>query len=69
MKTQSPAIYGAAGESVKVPPDTINAEQRQANSKARARYPNAPLSPSQANGQAGKMKVRALTPGTTPEGS
>lgn len=68
MKLSSPAVYGASG-SVKVPPETINAEQKQANGKARARYPHSPLGISQANGQAGKAKVRAMTPGTTPAGS
>lgn len=37
--------------------------------KAKARYPHAPLTPGQSNGQAGKAKVHALTPGTTPTGS
>lgn len=62
MKLTSPSIYGASG-SVKVPPETIQAENKQASGKAKARYPHAPLSPSTSNGQAGKMKTRAYTPG------
>lgn len=37
--------------------------------KFKARYPHPPLGVSQANGQAGKAKVHAMTPGTTPTGS
>jgi hypothetical protein len=66
MKTSNP--YGANYQ-VKVPPETIQAEQSQANSKAKARYPHTPLSPSTKNNEAGKMKTRALTPGTSPAGS
>lgn len=40
-----------------------------AGGKAKARYPHAPLGPGQNNGQAGKAKVHALTPGTSPSGS
>ncbi len=62
MKLTSPAVYGAMG-TVKVPPETINSEMSQANGKAKARYPHAPLGISQKNGQAGKMKGGAYTPG------
>lgn len=68
MKLTAPAIYGSGG-SVKVPPETIQAENAQASKKAKARYPHAPLSPSTQNGSAGKAKVRAYTPGTSPAGS
>lgn len=66
MKTSNP--YGADYE-VKVPPKTIQDEMAQAGGKAKARYPHKPLGPGQSNGQQGKMKIRALTPGTTPTGS
>lgn len=66
MKTSNP--YGA-NNTVRVPPETISAERSQAGSKAKARYPHKPLGPSQANGEAGKMKRPAYTPGTTPAGS
>lgn len=66
MKTSNP--YGA-NYNVKVPPETISSEMSQAGSKAKARYPHAPLSPSQKNGEAGKMKRAAYTPGTSPAGS
>lgn len=66
MKTSNP--YGA-NYTVKSPPDTITNEQRLASSKAKARYPHTPLGISQANGQSGKMKRPAMTPGTTPTGS
>ncbi len=66
MKTKNP--YGANYQ-VKVPPETIQSEMSQAGSKAKARYPHTPLSPSQENGQSGKMKRPAYTPGTSPAGS
>lgn len=66
MKTSNP--YGA-NDTVKVPPETIQAEMRQAGGKAQARYPSKPLGTSQKNGEMGKCKTRALTPGTTPTGS
>jgi len=66
MKTSNP--YGAS-DSVKVPPETIQAEMRQASGKATARYPSQPLGISQKNGESGKCKTRALTPGTSPTGS
>lgn len=66
MKTKNP--YGANYQ-VKVPPETIQSEMSQASGKAVARYPHTPLSPSQSNGQQGKAKVHAMTPGTSPAGS
>lgn len=60
MKVTNP--YGA-NDSFKTPPETVNAEQRQANSKAKARFPHKPMGVSQANGTAGKAKTRAYTPG------
>lgn len=65
MKTSNP--YGA-DYPVKVPPDTIQAEQAQAKGKAKARYPHKPLGVNQTNGEAGKMKRPAYTPGG-PSGS
>ncbi len=66
MKTSNP--YGA-NDTVKVPPETIQSEMKMAGSKAKARYPHKPLSTSTKNGEAGKVKTRALTPGTSPSGS
>jgi len=67
MKTMNP--YGANYQ-VRTPPETIQREQSQAGSKATARYPHPPLSPSQKNDEAGKMgAARAYTPGTSPAGS
>ena len=66
MKTSNP--YGANYQ-VKVPPETIQKEQSQASGKAKARYPHTPLGPSQKNGEAGKMKRPAYTPGTSPADS
>jgi len=65
MKTSNPY---KANDTVKVPPETISAEQSQAKGKAKARYPHKPLMPEQSNGQAGKAKNRAYTPGG-PSGS
>ena len=66
MKTSN--SYGANYQ-VKVPPETIQGEMSQANGKAKARYPDKPLGTSQSNGEAGKAKNRAYTPGTSPAGS
>lgn len=61
MKTSNP--YGANYD-VKVPPETINSEQSQAKSKAKARYPDKPLSNQPGGGgkTSGKF-TRAYTPG------
>lgn len=48
---------------------TVKAMKSKASGKAKANYTYPPLGVGQDNGQAGKMKVRALTPGTTPSGS
>ncbi len=66
MKVMNP--YGA-NDKFKVPPETINAELSQAGGKAKARFPHTPLGTSQKNGTAGKAKVHALTPGSSPSGS
>lgn len=68
LKTKFPAAYGP-GMDFKSPPETISNERAKAGSKATARYPSKPLGPGQSNGTAGKAKVRALTPGTSPTGS
>ena len=68
MKPSHPAIYGSA-PTVKMTPDTVSSELSKAGSKAKARFPHSPLGPSQANGEAGKMKRPAYTPGTSPTGS
>ncbi len=41
----------------------VKAMQKKAAGKAKPRYPHAPLGPGQDNGQSGKMKTRAFTPG------
>jgi hypothetical protein len=66
VKVSNP--YGAS-DNFKTPPETVNAENAQASKKAKARFPHKPLGISQANGEAGKMKTRAYTPGTSPAGS
>lgn len=68
MKTSNP--YGA-NYTVKVPPDTISAQNRQAAGKAKARYPHGEAQPvdSQMRGGKGPMKTRALTPDSSPAGS
>ena len=68
LKPTHPAVYGPS-YAVKVPPDTIQAERSNASSKAKARFPSTPLGVGQSNGQAGKARVHALTPGTSPAGS
>lgn len=66
MKTSNP--YGP-GMAVKFPPDTITSELSKAGSKAKASYPHMPLGANVSGNASGKMKTRALTPGTTPTGS
>jgi len=66
MKVSNP--YGA-NDKFKVPPETVSGELSQAGGKAKARFPHTPLSPSTKNGESGKMKTRAYTPGTSPAGS
>ncbi len=68
MKLTYPKAYGPA-PSVLVPPETIQAETKQASGKARARYPSTPLGPGQTDSATGKPFRRALTPGTSPTGS
>ena len=67
MKISNPYVKGMA---VKVPPETINSEMSQAGSKAKARYPDTPISnqPSGGGSTGGSFK-RAMTPGTSPAGS
>lgn len=66
MKTSNP--YGMSLP-VKTAPETVTSNNAKASGKAKARYPNPPLGPSQKNSEAGKMKRPAYTPGTTPAGS
>jgi hypothetical protein len=66
MKTSHP--YGM-GMTVKMTPETVSSQLSKASGKAKARYPNPPLGPSQDNPTAGKMKRPAYTPGGTPSGA
>jgi hypothetical protein len=67
MKTSNP--YGA-NYPVKVPPETISAQDKQASGKAKALYKSGTLSADVTNGGGkGPMKTRALTPGSSPTGS
>lgn len=66
MKTSNPY---SPGLQVKTPPDTINQELSKASSKAKARYPSPPLGPGQSLSGGNGIKHRALTPGTSPDGS
>ena len=62
FKPTYPGAYGPSYD-VKVPPDTIATERAKAKGKIKARFPNTPLGPGQSNGQQGKIKTRAYTPG------
>jgi len=62
MKPSHPAAYGPSVE-FKQTPAIVNGENAQASKKAKARFPHSPLTPSTANGSAGKAKVHAYTPG------
>lgn len=66
MMTKNP--YGM-NIPIKTAPETVNSANAKASGKAKARYPDPPLGPSQKNDQAGRMKRPAYTPGTTPAGS
>lgn len=67
MKTKNP--YGMSGIQVLSGSSIVDHELSQVGGKAKARYPDTPLGPSQKNNEAGKMKTPAYTPGTTPAGS
>lgn len=66
MKTSNP--YGM-DLTVQTGSSIVDRELSKASGKAKARYPDTPLGPSQKNSEAGKMKRPAYTPGTTPAGS
>lgn len=66
MMTKNP--YGM-NIPIKTAPETVNSANAKASGKAKARYPDTPLGPSQENSTTGKMGRRAYTPGTTPAGS
>lgn len=65
LKVSNP--YGSS-MSFKNPDEIVDSQNSKAAGKAVARFPNKPLSPSTSNGDAGKMKTRAYTPGG-PRGS
>ena len=66
LKTQNP--YGA-NDTYKSEAEIIDHTLMKNGGKAKARFPHKPLSTSVKNGQAGGIKTRALTPGSTPTGS
>lgn len=66
MKVSNP--YGMS-LTVKTTPEIVNSANSKASGKAKARFPHTPLGPGQSNGEAGKMKRPAYTPGTSPAGS
>jgi hypothetical protein len=72
MGTLSTKNPYAVTDTFKTDPDIISSELSKAGSKASARYPSG-IQGNQpgggAGGNAGKMKTRALTPGTSPTGS
>jgi len=66
MKVSNP--YGA-NDTYKSGSAIVDAQNAKASGKAKARFPDPPLSPSTKNGPAGKMKRPAYTPGSSPSGS
>lgn len=66
MKVSNP--YGCS-DTYKSGSAIVDAQNAKASGKAKARFPDPPLMPGQKNGQAGKMKRPALTPGSSPAGS
>lgn len=69
LTTKNPYV---SSDTFKTDPDIISSELSKAGKKATARYPSGRLGNQPgggAGGNAGKMKNRALTPGTSPSGS
>jgi hypothetical protein len=66
LKVSNP--YGA-NDTYKSGSAIVDDQNRRASSKAKARFPDPPLSTSQKNGEQGKMKRPAYTPGSSPAGS
>lgn len=66
LKVTNP--YGVS-DTYKSGSDIVDWQNNKSSSKAKARYPSAPLSANLDNPTTGQMKRRALTPGTTPVGS
>lgn len=66
LKVSNP--YGA-DDTYKSGSAIVDSQNSKASSKAKARFPHTPLMPGQKNGQAGKMKRPAMTPGSSPSGS
>lgn len=66
LKVNNP--YGA-DDTYKSGSAIVDSQNSKASGKAKARFPNPPLMPGQKNGQAGKMKRPAMTPGSSPSGS
>lgn len=64
-----PSVYkpGKAEETV-ITPKTIESDRSKASGKAKMNFKHEPLGVGQENGQSGKMKTRAYTPGG-PSGS
>lgn len=58
-----PEIYKQSKQENVITPKTITNEQSKASGKAKMNFKHPPLSPSQTNGDAGKAKNRAYTPG------
>jgi hypothetical protein len=69
MNVNPPNGLGINFGAVVSPPDNIRAERAKASGKAKARYPDKPISVNQTTGGPGAGAKRALTPGTTPTGS
>jgi hypothetical protein len=66
LKVSNP--YGA-DDTYKSGSAIVDAQNAKASGKAKMRFPDPPLMPGQKNGQAGKNKRPALTPGSSPSGS
>ncbi len=59
----SKAMHTSVGDEA-----AVKSNLAKLSGKAKQRFPHTPLGPNQTNGQAGKMKTRAYTPGG-PSGS
>jgi hypothetical protein len=66
MKVSNP--YGA-DDTFRSPEQIVDRNNSKAAGKAKARFPHTPAKVTQPQGKSGGMKVRAYTPGSSPDGS
>lgn len=68
-KSSVPGAYKTGDVSTVITPKTIETDRSKASGKAKMNFKNPPLEPYQDIKGNGPIKHRAMTPGTTPDGS